>query len=270
MVYSTATGSLYNDVHPGDTSLNMTPWTTATLILACPLALRYADGVARFSLVSIAMDMLEPIGPANFLFEQPLPYTSFVLNISKQEHLVCFVGEGRDANKQKPFSPKFIPTKLARTVRCLGVCFYRCSEGIASRKSWAGVGKKKLKSSFCYTPRGWFHLPHFHHICSTVQSIKGRSVALSKWNLPLVTIGLTFSRRTMAQPVLGSFVLTTNIPCTEKKTSILPTSIRRSEIATYMSLPTQVAVPDLLSVVFALELVAGRRTKAQVKFRASS
>ena len=49
MVYSTATGSLHNDVHPGDTSLNMTPWTTATLILACPLALRYADDVARFT-----------------------------------------------------------------------------------------------------------------------------------------------------------------------------------------------------------------------------
>lgn len=173
MVYSTATGSLYNDVHPGETSLNMTPWTIATLILACPLPLRYADDVARFSLVSIAIDMLEPIGRANFLFEQPLPYTSFVLNISKQEHLVCFVGEGRDAIMQKPFAPKFIPTKLARTVRCLGVFFYRCSEGIASGKSWA-VLEKKLKPSFCYTPRGWFHLPHFYH--STVQSIKVRSL----------------------------------------------------------------------------------------------
>ena len=143
MVYSTATGSLYNDVHPGDTSLNMTPWTTATLILACPLALRYADDVARFSLVSIAIDMLEPIGPANFLFEQPLPYTSSVLNISNKEHLVCFVGEGRDANMQKPFAPKFIPTKFARTVRCLGVFFDRCSEGIARRKRLGCVGKKK-------------------------------------------------------------------------------------------------------------------------------
>lgn len=79
--------------------------------------------------------MLEPIGPANFLFEQPLPYTCFVLNISKQEHLVCFGGGGRDANMQKPFAPKFIPTKLARTVLCLGVFFDRCSEGIASGKS---------------------------------------------------------------------------------------------------------------------------------------
>lgn len=107
----------------GKTSLNMTPWTTATLILACPLVLRYADDVARFSLVSIAIDMLKPIGGANFLFEQPLPCTSFVLNISKQEHLVCFVGGGHDANMQKPFAPKFIVYTYEACAHCalLGV-----------------------------------------------------------------------------------------------------------------------------------------------------
>ena len=129
--------------------------------------------------------------------------------------------------------------------------------------------KKKLMPSFCYTPRGWFHLPHFYHIYSTVQSIKGRSLLYLNgtshwWQSASLFLGGPWHNPCLAH------LYWPPISLHWKKTSILPTSIRRSEIATYMYLPTQVAVPDLLSVVFALELVAGRRTKAQVKFRASS
>ena len=150
----------------GKTSLNMTPWTTATLILASPLMLRYADDVARFSLVSIAIDMLEPVSRSNFMFEQPLPCTSFVHNISKQEHLLCFVGGGRDANMQKPFAPKFIPTKVARTMRCLGLFLHLsghshggCNAGIAHLCHVVGDFGLWLRTWENFTSSHWLERP---------------------------------------------------------------------------------------------------------------
>lgn len=168
MVYSTATGSLYNDVHPGDTSLNMTPWTTATLILACPLALRYADDVARFTCWN---QLALPI----FCLNNPFP-THVLFWTFPNKNTLCVLGE-----------EAAMPTCKNRSLRSLYLrslrapCFaWGYSSTVAVKE--LRVGKARLcwkfnwKPSFCYTPRGWFHLPHFYH--STVQRHQRHVVAV--------------------------------------------------------------------------------------------